>query len=279
MRYGFIIPGGDLETIIALAQEAEAAGWDGVFYWDGIYIESAGSMYDPWVVLGAIALRTERVRIGAILTPVSRRRPWKLARETVTVDHLSDGRLILPVGLGALEDGGFGKVGEATDRKTRAQLLDEGLAILTGLWSGKPFSFHGEHYHVEEMTFLPPPVQSPRIPIWVVGSWPREKSMERALRYDGLLPNKLDADGKQAEITPADIREMAAYCAAHRDQATSFDIVAEGRMPGEEPERAAAIVRPFAEAGATWWTEAMWEAPNGPDEMRARIRQGPPRVG
>ncbi len=279
MRYGFVIPGGDLATIIALAQEAEAAGWDGVFYWDGIYIESAGAMYDPWVVLGAIALRTERVRIGAILTPVSRRRPWKLARETVTVDHLSHGRLILPVGLGALEDGGFGKVGEATDRKMRAGLLDEGLAILTGLWSGQPFSFHGEHYHVEEMAFLPPPVQAPRIPIWVVGAWPREKSMARALRYDGLLPNKLDADGTQAEITPADIRAMAAYCAAHRDPATPFDIVAEGRTPGEDPERAAAIVRPFAEAGATWWTEAMWEAPNGPDAVRARIRQGPPRVG
>lgn len=278
MRYGFIIPGGNLETIIALAQEAEAAGWDGVFYWDGIYIESAGPMYDPWVVLGAMAMRTERVRIGAILTPVSRRRPWKLARETVTVDHLSHGRLILPVGLGALEDGGFGNVGEATDRKTRAQLLDEGLAILTGLWSGQPFRFHGEHYHLEEMTFLPPPVQSPRIPIWMVGAWPREKSMARALRYDGLLPNKLDAEGKQAELTPADIREMAAYCAAHRDQATPFDIVAEGRTPGEDPEQAATIVRPFAEAGATWWTEAMWEAPNGPDELRVRIRQGPPRV-
>ncbi len=165
MRYGFIISGGNLETILALTEEAEAAGWDGVFYWDGIYIESAGPMYDPWVVLGAIAMCTERVRIGAILTPVSRRRPWKLARETVTVDHLSHGRLIVPVGLGALDDGGFGKVGEATDRKTRAQLLDEGLAILTGLWSGQPFSFHGEHYHLEEMTFLPSPVQSPRIPI------------------------------------------------------------------------------------------------------------------
>lgn len=278
MRYGFIIPGGDLATIIALAQEAETAGWDGVFYWDGICIESAGPMYDPWVVLGAIAVHTARVRIGAILTPVSRRRPWKLARETVTVDHLSQGRLILPVGLGALDDGGFGNVGEATDRKTRARLLDEGLAILTGLWSGQPFSFHGEHYHMEEMTFLPPPVQSPRIPIWVAGAWPRAKSMARALRYDGLLPNKLGADGKQMEITPADIRAMAAYCAAHRDRATPFDIVAEGRTPGEDAERAAAIVRPFADAGATWWTEAMWEAPNGTDEVRARIRQGPPRV-
>ena len=152
MQYGFIIPSGDLQTIVELAHEAEAVGWDGVFYWDGIYIESVGPMYDPWIVLAAIAMRTRSVRIGAVLTPLSRRRPWKLARETVTLDHLSNGRLILPVGLGALEDGGFAKVGEATDRKIRAQLLDEGLAILTGLWSGQPFSFHGEHYHMEETT-------------------------------------------------------------------------------------------------------------------------------
>src|SRR5690348_11034889 len=189
MQYGFIIPGGDLQTILDTAVEVEAAGWDAVFYWDGIYIASAGLMYDPWVVLAGIADRTERVRIGAMLTPVSRRRPWKLARETVTLDHLSGGRLILPVGLGALDDGGFGKVGEPTDRKTRAELLDESLAILTGLWSGEPFHYDGKHYHLDEMTFLPKPVQAPRIPIWVVGMWPSERSMARALRYDGLLPN------------------------------------------------------------------------------------------
>src|SRR5262245_2189439 len=207
MRYGFVLPAGDVATLIDLAGEAEAAGWDGVFYWDGIDIPSVGPIYDPWVVLAAIALRTSRVRIGAILTPLPRRRPWKLARETVTVDPLSGGRLIVPVGLGTLDDGGFGKVGEPTDRRTRAQLLDEGLAILTGLWSGQPFSFQGEHYRVEEMTFLPPPVQTPRIPIWVVGAWPSTKSMERVLRFDGLLPNKLGPDGAQGEveILPEDI--------------------------------------------------------------------------
>src|SRR5690242_13176563 len=107
MQYGFIIPIGDIHTIVEMASEAEEAGWDGVFYWDGIYIKGMGQMYDPWIVLAAIAQRTKRVRIGAILTPVSRRRPWKLARETMSVDHLSHGRLVLPVGLGALEDGGF----------------------------------------------------------------------------------------------------------------------------------------------------------------------------
>ena len=234
MQYGFILPGGDIHTIIELASEAEAAGWDGVFYWDAISIESAGFMYDPWLTLAAIAMHTKRVRIGAVLTPLSRRRPWKLARETVTLDHLSNGRLVLPVGLGALDDGGFMKVGEATDRKVRAQLLDESLEILTGLWSGEPFSFHGQHYHIEEMTFLPPALQSPHIPIWVVGAWPRIKSMQRVLRYDGLLAAKLSGDG---DMTPADIQAMKAFIDEHRTATTPFDIVWEGETPAEDHER------------------------------------------
>src|SRR6266487_2818797 len=237
MQYGFIIPGGDVHTVVDLAIEAEASGWDGVFYWDGIYIEGAGPMYDPWAVLAAIAVR-----------------------------------------LGALDDGGFTKVGEATERKERATLLDESLAIVTGLWSGQPFSFHGEHFHVEEMTFLPPPVQSPRIPIWVVGAWPRTKSMQRALRYDGLLPTKLNADGSQAEVTPADIQAMKAYAMEHRDPETPFDIVWEGETPADDREQAQSLVRPWAEAGATWWMESRWGNPTRLDEARARIRQGPPRI-
>ena len=278
MLYGFVIPGGDLQTLIELAVEAEEAGWDGIFYWDGIYIEGAGPMYDPWVVLAATAMRTKRVKIGAVLTPVSRRRPWKLARETMTVDHLSHGRLIIPVGLGALEDAGFAKVGEPTDRKIRAQLLDEGLEILTGLWSGEPFSFHGHHYHVEELTFLPPPVQSPRIPIWVVGAWPRMKSMQRVLRYDGLLPTKINADGSPGDVTPADLQAMKAYIDEHRTQTTPFDIVWEGETPGDDREQSVSIVRPWADAGATWWMEARWGSPVRLDEARTRIRQGPPRI-
>lgn len=277
MQYGFIIPGGAIHTIIDMAGEAEEAGWDGVFYWDGVAIPGVELMYDPWVVLAGMALRTKRVRIGAILTPISRRRPWKLARETMSVDHLSEGRLVVPVGLGALDDGAFGKVGEATDRKTRALLLDEGLEILTGLWSGQPFNFHGAHYHLDEMTFTPPPLQQPRIPIWVAGAWPRVKSMQRALRYDGLLPNKLDATGTQAKVMPDDIRAMKAYVAEHRVLTTPFEIIAEGETPGAQPEQAAEIVRPFAESGATWWMETRWNG-NPLEEVRARIKQGPPRI-
>jgi alkanesulfonate monooxygenase SsuD/methylene tetrahydromethanopterin reductase-like flavin-dependent oxidoreductase (luciferase family) len=279
LHYGYIIPGGEANEIVTMAREAEDAGWDGVFYWDGIYIESAGPMFDPWAMLAAIAMRTRHVRIGAMLTPVSRRRPWKLARETMTVDQLSGGRLVLPVGLGALDDGGFGKVGEPTDRKTRAELLDEGLEILTGLWSGEAFSYKGKHYTLKEMTFLPAPVQTPRIPIWVVGAWPRERSMARVLRYDGLLPAKLGADGSFADVTPDDLRAMKTYIDERRKATTPFDIVYEGRTPGDDPAGAAEIVRPYAEAGATWWMEAMWEAPNTPSDVRKRIQQGPPRIG
>lgn len=276
MNYGFIITSGDPRTVAGLAGEAEAAGWDGVFYWDGICI-GAFDTYDPWVVMAAMAMSTERVRIGAILTPPARRRPWKLARETMTLDHLSGGRLILPVGLGALDDGGFSKVGEPTDRKVRAGRLDESLEILTGLWSGEPFAYAGEHYRLEEMTFLPKPVQSPRPPIWVVGAWPSKKSMNRALHYDGLLAAKVSGTATEPGITSEDIRAMKAYATENRAPDAPFDIVWEGVTPGDDPERADSIVRPFAEAGITWWIESQWMAPNEQD-LRARIRQGPPRV-
>ncbi len=283
MKYGFVFPGGDVHTIAEMAAEAEEAGWDGVFIPDCIYIDVESKSdpipaFDPWVVLAAIAMRTERVRLGTMLTPVSRRRPWKLAREVATLDQLSNGRMVLPVGLGALDDAGFAKVGEATDRKVRAQMLDEGLAILAGLWSGRPFSYEGEYYHIQEMTFLPSPVQSPRVPIWVVGAWPRKKSMRRVLRWDGLLPNKLNDDGSFAEITPADIGEMKRFIDEQRSETTPFDIIWEGRTPGEDRGKAAEVVRPWEEAGATWWMEAMWTAPNGPDDVRKRVRQGPPRM-
>jgi alkanesulfonate monooxygenase SsuD/methylene tetrahydromethanopterin reductase-like flavin-dependent oxidoreductase (luciferase family) len=274
VNYGFIIPKGDPHTVAELAREAEAAGWSGVFYFDGICVGEGWEIYDPWVVMAAMAMKTERVRIGAVLTPPARRRPWKLARETMTLDHLSSGRLVLPVGLGALDDGGFSKVGEPTDRKVRAHLLDESLEILTGLWSGQPFAYEGEHYHLEEMTFLPPPVQRPRIPIWVVGAWPSRKSMNRALRYDGVL-----AYTTRGEVTPDDIRAMKAYVTEHRDGTVPFDIVWEGQTPGDDPEQAAQVVRPFAEAGITWWMESPWTPPNEPEDLRRRIKQGPPRIG
>ena len=215
MQYGLIITTGDPATVADLAVEAEAAGWDGVFYFDAIAIGSM-ELYDPWVVLAAVAQRTHRVRIGAIVTPPARRRPWKLARETMTLDRLSGGRLVLPVGLGVLDDAGFGMVGEPTDIRVRAELLDESLEIITGLWSGEPFAFAGRHYAFAEMTFLPTPIQRPRVPIWVVGVWPRERSMRRAVRWDGIVPQAHDEHGGPLDLSPEHVRAIAAYVAARR---------------------------------------------------------------
>lgn len=277
MRYGFVLPAGDARTAADFAHDAEQAGWDGFFVYETIW------GIDAWVSLAAAAMRTARIRLGTMITPLSRMRPWKLASETVTLDHLSGGRLTLAVGLGAL-DTGFAAFGEVTDRRTRAELLDEGLDILTGLWRGQPFRYDGKHYHVRETSFPPPPppLQQPRIPIWVVGAWPREKSMRRALRYDGLLPNLIGPDGAAGPPAPDDIRAMGAYIADRRAPDTPFDIITEGETPGDDAGQAAALVRPWAEAGATWWLETRWRVPQtdaGLAEVRRRILQGPPRLG
>lgn len=280
MRYAITLPNMHYSPrdIVELACDAEQAGWEGVFVWDCIDMRGEQT-YDPWIILAAIATRTERMRFGPLITPLSRRRPWKVARETETLDHLSNGRLVLPVGLGEISDSGFSKVGEELDRKKRAKMLDESLDIITGLWSGQPFSYDGEHYHVQEMTFVPGPVQSPRIPIWVVGAWPRKKSIERTLRYDGILAAKMNEDGSFADMTPLDIQALKTHIDEHRSLTTPFDIVYEGETPGDDPTQAANIVRPLAEAGVTWWLEAVWRTPEtqgGLEGMRQRIRQGPP---
>lgn len=272
MKFGFVLPRGDARRAADFAHAAEAAGWDGFFVWEPVW------GVDAWVALTAAAMRTDRVRLGTLLSPVSRMRPWKLASEAATLDNLSGGRVIISVGLGAL-DTGFAEFGEVTDRKTRAELLDEGLAIMAGLWNGQPFNFEGKHYQIKETTFNvpPPPVQQPRIPIWVVGAWPRPKSMNRAIRWDGLLPAKMSDAGKFVPLTPDDIRAITAYVGEHRTLTTPFDIIVEGTTPGDDPSAAAETVRAWAEAGATWWIEARWETPD-PDAVLARIQQGPPSL-
>lgn len=270
MRYGIILTTGSIHEIGDMAAEAEAAGWDGVFYWDGIGFPGA---YDPWVTMASIAMRTERVRFGAIVTPPSRRRPWKLARETMSLDHLSHGRLVVPVGLGAVDDPGFMAVGEETDRRIRAEMLDESLEILTRAWSGEPFAFAGKHYQMAEMTFQPPSVQQPRIPIWVVAVWPRPKSIERAFRYDGIMP----AFGPPPASSPDPdvIRAIAAAARERKGEAEPFDIILEGTTPADDPEAAREHVRPLAEAGATWWIESPWENASV-TSLGQRIVAGPP---
>lgn len=269
MKFGIILTSGGPHEAAQLAAEAEAGGWDGVFTWDGIHIGGMPS-FDPWVTMAAMAMATSRIRLGAMLTPPARRRPWKLAREAMTVDVLSGGRLVLPVGLGALDDGGFGNVGEPTDTRVRAELLDEALAILDGLWSGEPFEFEGTHYRFGPMTFRPTPVQRPRIPIWVVGGWPSQRSMSRVARWDGLLPYVL-----RGTLTPAVLAEMVNWIAERRSL-DGFDVVVEGTTP-PDPVAAAEVVGPWREAGATWWIESDWDK-GTVKGLHARVAAGPPHL-
>lgn len=275
MKYGFVLPMGDARAAADLARAAEQAGWDGFFVYEPVW------GIDAWVTLTAAAMQTSRIRLGTDLTPISRMRPWKLASETATLDRLSNGRVILSIGMGAI-DTGFEAFGEITDLKTRAELVDEGLDILTGLWHGQPFHYAGKHYQIKETNFYPPPppVQEPRIPIWVVGAWPRMKSMRRVLRYDGLIPNVIGEDGRPREISFDDIRAMKTYVDAHRTASTPFDIIMEGETPGDQPQQALDIVSAWAQAGATWWIESRWSEPRTAEGFKAiqrRVEQGPPQ--
>ena len=277
MKYGFVLPCGDARTAADFAYDAERAGWDGFFVYEAVW------GIDAWVALTAAAMRTERIRLGTDLTPLSRMRPWKLASETATLDNLSNGRVILAVGLGAI-DTGFAEFGEVTDRKTRAELLDEGLDILNGLWRGQPFSYDGKHYRIKPTEFMPPPppAQQPRIPIWTVGAWPRPKSMRRVMRCDGILPCVIGEDRQMRDVTPDDIRAIKAFVEANRAEPGPFDIVMEGETPGDNADQAAAIVGKWADAGATWWVETRWELPRDAEGLkvaRERVLQGPPRLG
>jgi alkanesulfonate monooxygenase SsuD/methylene tetrahydromethanopterin reductase-like flavin-dependent oxidoreductase (luciferase family) len=283
MKYGLTLPlsgiDGNVGRLIEYAHIAEEEGWEGVFVED--YIQYWGSQdmptYDPWLCLTAIALRTQRIRLGVTVTPLSRRRPWKLARESVTLDHLSNGRLILGFGLGDAHETGFTHFGEVTDLKQRAGMLDEGLDILAGLMSGQPFSYQGNHYHVDQVTFLPGPVQAPRIPIWLGGFWPHKSPARRAARWDGFCPAKVPDENGNGYITPTDIRAIKDFMAEERTHSEAFDLVVGGHTPGDDPAKARAHVETFIEAGATWWHEFVLPGPGEADEALARIKQGPPR--
>jgi alkanesulfonate monooxygenase SsuD/methylene tetrahydromethanopterin reductase-like flavin-dependent oxidoreductase (luciferase family) len=273
MKFGFVLPDLDVTTAPAFAALAEASGWDGVFIPDCISIEVPGSpafpASDPWVTLAAMAVATSRVRLGPMVAAAPRRRPWKLAREVATLDILSGGRMILPVGIGAAaDDAGFRETGEEMGVRARAERMDEALAILAGLWRGEPFSFPGRQFQVGRMTQLPVPLQRPRVPIWVVGVVAARRSIERTLRWDGIVVQK--AGGA---VTSEDVRELARLAGG---RAVPFDIIVEGSTtPGD----AAALERVArrAAAGATWWMETMW-AEHSDDRLRERISAGPPRA-
>lgn len=280
MKYAINVPNfgpyADPHVVMDLAREAEDAGWDGFFVWDHILGDRSwkAPIADPWVLLAAIATCTTRMRLGPMVTPLPRRRPQKLARETVTLDHLSGGRLILGVGLGFPPDAEYEQFGEDPDLHVRAAKLDEALAVLLGLWSGEPFTYEGEHFRVSpEATFLPKPVQQPRIPIWVAGIWPNRAPFRRAAKYDGAVPELMEPPWA---LSPNSIRELKDYIDVRRTQTTPYDVVIRGESAAGDRSRAVDDVAPFAEAGATWWEESLSDWRGDLDACRARVRQGPP---
>jgi alkanesulfonate monooxygenase SsuD/methylene tetrahydromethanopterin reductase-like flavin-dependent oxidoreductase (luciferase family) len=202
-----------------------------------------------------------------MVTPLARRRPWKLARETVTIDHLSGGRLILGVGLGIPADLEFGAFGEEPDDRERATKLDEGLDVLTGLWSGEPFSYDGQHFTVADVQFLPTPVQRPRIPIWVAQMYPHRRPLRRAARWDGLVPMH-ESDMFPA---PAQVDEVVTLARSYRTADEPFDVNVPIVLP-DGRSGVAQLVRDYEAAGATWLQVGAW----GVDDLRRQVAAGPP---
>jgi alkanesulfonate monooxygenase SsuD/methylene tetrahydromethanopterin reductase-like flavin-dependent oxidoreductase (luciferase family) len=260
VRYGISIPPfTDSATVLGWAQAAEGSGWDGVFVWDHVQWDGRVAPLDPWVVLGAMAARTDRVMLGTLVTPLSRRRPHIVTKQLVTLDHLSAGRAVLAVGLGEPPDLDFADLGDEADPRTRAAMLDESLEVIDGLLRG-PVSHHGRHYDIEA-DLKPRPVRRPRPPIWVAGVVPNRRPLARARRWDGIVPI-----GSAAYSTPD---ELAAYLASDGEPTRDgWEVVAhwgEG-IPAQE----------YADAGATWLLRSAWPAVDGWERsLSATVSAGP----
>lgn len=289
LNYGLMLPASpalaDTDSVVECAVAAEEAGWDGVFIgdhliypWDEPDPEDMWGVFDPWIMFAGIATRTDHLRLGTWITPVPRRQPWQLARNLATLDHLSDGRVILGAGLGTEPD--FTSFGRSFDKRRRGQQYDEALDVITGLWSGEPFSYDGEHYTIDEAMMLPTPVQEPRIPIVMGCWWPHKKPFQRAARWDGLMPyvpsfgEEAGPHGLEAKGTPEEeVREMLEYYHGLTDE--PGDIF----LPLDPPGSSAEYVDVCTDLGVTWfYTNELISAEYAGDltGMMERIRQGPP---
>ena len=275
-----MIPWASEREFADVAALAEQAGWDMVLSWEAVWAQ------DAWVTLAAAAMTTDRIRLGTLLTPASRYRPWDLASRVGSVDRLSGGRVTLGVGLGALH-GNWLAFEPDEGRATRAAKLDEGLAVYAGLMAGQPFEFSGEHWSalpVEEIV-PPPPAQRPHPPVWCVGALvpgrSRQRSLERAARWEGVLPALAAGQEGHSGLTREALRTVVEHIASMRADAgltmDGYDIVVEGDSHG-----GFGAVRPpvegWEQAGATWWVESWWDLPNSSDglaELRRRIELGP----
>lgn len=282
MRYAYVVPMMDEPEFVELAVLGERAGWDMVFTWEAVY------RHDAWASLAAAAMRTDRIRLGTLITPVSRYRPWDLTQRVAGVDRLSGGRVTLGVGLGALHENWLAFEPEES-RAQRARKVDEGLDIYAGLLAGQPFSYEGEHWSVRECTTLmpPPPVQRPHPPVWCVGALvpgrERQPSLARAARWQGIFPAVVSGQEGHSGLTHDGLAEIVERLRRLRSDAglgwDGYDVVVEGDTHGNFGH-VRGPVSAWEEAGATWWVESWWDVPEGPEgyaEVSRRIQDGPPR--
>lgn len=266
----------DPQELVDLGVAAEVAGFDGFFLWDHLSFANDGDgppVVDPWSVLAIIAAQTERIKIGTMITPISRRRPAVLARQTTTLDLISHGRVILGVGIGSPAVGDFGLFGDETDPVIRAEMLDEGLAVLDKLWSGERVDHHGKHYTVDGVRFSPRPVQRPRIPVWVGGTLPNRRPMSRAAQWDGAVPITWGEDRSLARPSAEQITGVRDQVLSERGHLDGFDLA----VWAEVAEDAAVVdleLPAYQEAGATWWIETAKPENGWPERLRSRIRAG-----
>jgi len=261
--------------LIELGVAAEDAGFDGFFLWDHIVFSNRDDgppIIDPWLVLAVVAARTSRIRLGTMITPVPRRRPWQLARQTASLDRLSGGRLILGVGIGSPAYGDFGIFHEPSGDRARADMLDEGLAVLDGLWSGERFSYAGQHFTVDPVRFTPVPVQRPRVPVWVGGVLPATRPIARAARWDGVVPIRF---ARRSLIRPsvADIADVRERVTAARGSADGYDVVVWAEVAAR-PADVPALAAPYQAAGATWWIETAKPEPDWWEGVTRRVAGG-----
>jgi alkanesulfonate monooxygenase SsuD/methylene tetrahydromethanopterin reductase-like flavin-dependent oxidoreductase (luciferase family) len=249
----------DPRVVATVAADAEEAGWDGVFVWDHIgYRAPVRAVADPWVTMAAMAMVTSELALGPMITPLPRRRPVKLAREVAALDQLSDGRVVLGVGIGGDGAGELSATGEELDDRVRGEMLDEGLEVLRAAWTGEELQHRGKHYTARDLAVLPRPVQDP-LPIWVAVRYGRSKPLQRAARFDGVFPIEIDHPDKLAET-------LAAF---ERPTDRPYD-VAVGAQDDTDP-------RAYEAVGATWWMRGFSPYGITEAEVRSVLAAGPLR--
>jgi alkanesulfonate monooxygenase SsuD/methylene tetrahydromethanopterin reductase-like flavin-dependent oxidoreductase (luciferase family) len=273
VRFGLFIPQfGDLadpRRVAGLAASAEQAGWSGFFLWDHVLSAPGVPVADAWITMAAVATATRRIRFGAMVTPLARRRPWALARQVSTLDRLSGGRLVLGVGLG--DDGWkeFSSFGEETDPRERGALLDDSLEVLRRLLTGEQVDFDGKRMAVHASPFQPRPVQDP-VPVWVACRWPNRAPMARAARMQGCFPIFRGSPDVPAAADVSAVREDLGA----RGIPDDYDLVIRCVLRGLDPAGRAAAVSALEDCGVTWVLEGF--DPRVPAaDVEAAVARGP----